>query len=111
VILLLKSLQSELVESRVGQRKRSISMKSRIYIASGLRKIVGVVGNDVPIKVRFSFSQQSIAEMTLFSIFSVDLLCCVRDFLHKRDKSRRRALPLIISGDIQGTGGLTFDIF
>ena len=38
----------------------------------------------------------------------LDLLSCVRDFLHMRSKYRRRTLALIISGDIHGAGGLIF---
>jgi len=38
----------------------------------------------------------------------LDLLSCVRDFLHIRSKYRRRTLALIISEDIHGAGGLIF---
>jgi len=37
-----------------GQRKRSLSMENPIYTVPELTKIVRVVGDHVPIKVRFS---------------------------------------------------------
>ena len=36
----------------------------------------------------------------------LNLLSCVRNFLHMRSKYQRRTLALIISGDIHGAGGL-----
>ena len=38
----------------------------------------------------------------------LDLLSCMRDFLHMRSKYRRLTLALIISGDIHGAGSLMF---
>jgi len=43
-------------------------MKSPIYTVPELTRIVRVIGDHVPIKVRFSFIHESIAEMGLFSI-------------------------------------------
>ena len=43
-------------------------MESPIYTVPELTRIVRVVGDHVPIKVRFSFIHESIAEMALFSI-------------------------------------------
>jgi len=45
------------------QRNRSVSNDT----VPELRRIVGVVGDYVPIKVRFSFIHESITEMVLFS--------------------------------------------
>ena len=56
-------------------------------------------------KSQFSFIHESIAEMALWHL---DLLICVREFLYMRHKYRRRTLALIISGDIEGAGGLLF---
>jgi len=38
----------------------------------------------------------------------LDLLSCVRDFLHMRSKYRRRTLALINSGGYPCAGGLMF---
>ena len=51
-----------------GQRNRSLSMESSIYTVPELARIVRVVGDHVPIKVRFSIIHESIEEMALFSI-------------------------------------------
>jgi len=51
-----------------GQRNRRLSVESPIYTVPDIMRIVRVVGDHVPIKVRFSFIHESIAEMALFSI-------------------------------------------
>jgi len=86
-------------------------MESHIYTSPELTRIVRIVGDHVPIKVRVSFSHESIAEMALFSISSLDLLSCVRDFLHMHSKNWRRNLALIISADIHGADGLIYRTF
>jgi len=76
-------------------------MESPIYTVPGLTRIVRVV----PIKIRFSFIHESMAEMVLFSI-SRPVVCvissiCVLNFGDALWK-------VIISGDIHGVGGLFF---
>ena len=44
-------------------------MENPIYTLLDLKRILRVVGDQVPIKVRFSFIHESIAEMALFSLF------------------------------------------
>jgi len=51
-----------------GQINRRLFMESPIYAVPGLMRIVRVVGDLVPIKVRFGCIHESIAEMALFSI-------------------------------------------
>ena len=43
-------------------------MESPIYTVPELTRIIRVVGEPVPIKVRFTFIHESIAEKALFSI-------------------------------------------
>jgi len=50
------------------QRNRSLSIESPIYTVPESARIVRVVGDHVPIKVRFNFSHESIAEMAPFRI-------------------------------------------
>jgi len=52
-----------------GKRNITFSMESLIYTVPELTRIIRVVGDHVPIKVRFSFIHDSIADMALFSIF------------------------------------------
>jgi len=59
----------------IGQRERSLSMESPIYTVPELTRIVRVVEDHFPIKVRFSFIRESIAEMVLFSISRHAMLC------------------------------------
>jgi len=51
-------------------------MASPIYTAPELTRMVRVVGDHVPIKVRFSFIHESITEMALFSI-SRPVVCVI----------------------------------
>jgi hypothetical protein len=53
-----------------GQRNRSLSVESPIYTVPELMSIIRdiVIADLVPIKVRFSFIHESIAEMALFSV-------------------------------------------
>ena len=50
-------------------------MESPIYAVPQLTRIVRVVGDHVPIKVRFSFNHESIAKMTIVSISRSSILC------------------------------------
>ena len=50
-------------------------MESPIYTVPKLTRIVRVVGDHVPIKVRFSFIHESFAEMAVFSISRAIKLC------------------------------------
>ena len=50
-------------------------MESPIYTVPELTRIVRVVGDHVPLKARFSFIHESIAEMALFSISKPLNLC------------------------------------
>ena len=50
-------------------------MESPIYAVPELTRIVRVVGDPIPIKVRFSFIHESNAELALFSIFRPVKLC------------------------------------
>jgi len=86
-------------------------MKSPIYIFLDLTRIVRVVRDHISIKVRFSFSHETIAEMALFSISRPVKLS--GDLIHNdmRYKLRRRIIALIKSGDIQGAGDLSFTDF
>ena len=43
-------------------------MESTNYTIPELTRIVRVVGDDVPVKVKFSFIDESIADISLFSI-------------------------------------------
>ena len=51
------------------QKNRMLSMENPIYTVPELMRIVRVVGDDVPIKVRFSIIHESITEMALFTIY------------------------------------------
>ena len=50
-------------------------MECPIYTVPELKRILRVVGDHVPVKVRFSFIHESIAEMALFSISRPVKLC------------------------------------
>jgi len=58
-----------------GHRNRNHSMEGPIYEVPKLTRIVRVVEDYVPIKVRFSFIHESIAEMAVFSISGPVTLC------------------------------------
>ena len=88
-----------------GQRNRSLSMESPIYTVPELTTIVRVVRDHVPIKVKFSFIYESIAEMALFSISRPVRLS---NYFHIRCKYSRRTLTLAISEDIHSAGSLIF---
>jgi len=90
------------------QRNISLSMESPIYTFQELTRIVRVIGDHVILKARFSFKHVYFAEMTLFSISSLDLLSCMRDFLQMRSKYRRRTFAWNILGDIHGECGWIF---
>jgi len=77
------------------QRNRHLSMVSPIYIVPELTRIVRVVGEHVPIKVRFGFIHESITEMALFSI-SIPVKLSVPIFF---------TLALIMSGNVKYAGG------
>jgi len=70
-------LQSEFVDHNRAEKNRSLSMENPMYTVSGLSRIVRVVGDLVPIKVRFIFSHDFIAEMALFSIPISVKLCAL----------------------------------
>ena len=55
--------------------KQNSSIESPIYTVPELMRIVRVVGDHVPLKVRFSFIYESIAEMALFSTSRPVNLC------------------------------------
>jgi len=87
-----------------GQRNRSLSTESPIYTVPELMRFVRVVGDHIPIKVRFSLLHLQ----KWHGLVYLDLLSCVRDFLLICSKYQWRTLALIISGDIHGAGGLIF---
>ena len=58
-----------------GQRNRSLSMENSIYTVPGLTRIVRIIEDYIPVKVRFSFTHDSMAEMALFGIARPVTLC------------------------------------
>ena len=58
-----------------GQTNKSLSMECPIYTFPEVRRNVSIIGDHVPIKVRFSFIHESIADMALFSISRHIKLC------------------------------------
>jgi len=60
---------------REGAEKQKPFCGDSYFTVPELTRIVRVVGDHVPIKVRFSFIHDSIAEMALFSISRLVKLC------------------------------------